>query len=192
MAFYLYDGAALLVAGGIAAHVDCCCGECLDCCDDRLTEYVVDLGAGGLTNDHCDNCAAIAGEFTVAWEDADTCFWMYGADDWCDGCVFTHNLWPSGGGRLDLVIVLRLLNGCKWQVTVQLTGTGVDPPSQDDLDEFCEGQGFRQLTQAVYEGPGGVTDCDAAALPVTLTKVSEWWGGECNGTLPATIQLEAV
>lgn len=199
MTTFRLDGAVplekfVLTDSGFLFNEDECCVDCTECCDDRETEYIVDLGAGGLTDDECDNCAAISGEFTVstpvAGPDPDVCEWSILTEDWCPGCA-NNNIVGLECGDLQLRVLLEIVTDdcadCFWRVTVRLSAICVDPPLQDDLDEFCDGGagGF-----AIYESAATVENCNDASLPVTLTKVSENWFAECAGSLPGTITLE--
>ena len=172
----------------------CCCGTadvCTDCCDDEAEDYVVDLGAGGLTDDECDNCEAIAGEFTVSkiTFDGDDCHWRYSEEEWCDGCVLNHDLGDCEPLRLTVNLWLKVddVGRCYWEAMVSFGSGCVDPPEPDDLDTFCGGGAGGS---AIYESAHDIADC--STLPITLTKQSEEWFANCSGSLPSTVALEAA
>jgi hypothetical protein len=168
------------------------CPECKHvtedaCCTESEDFYVVDLGAGGLTDTiytACSFCDDIAGEFLVerAPSGGNDCIWEYSgnltqcdcdnSDEDCDE--------PGYPGTVDIDIeVTRYVSGdgCKWRVTVAATWNcspnGIDP---------CGGP------SATYHSAEVTTD-DQDDLPVTLT-LSASSTTRCGGAWPATIIVE--
>jgi hypothetical protein len=176
----------------------CCCDTgrtCFHCCSDARDEYVIDFGAGGLTDDNCDFCDQIAGEFTVRFDDSFTwiCAWSYRENDVCtDDC---HGYQGCGDEEDFTFLILLHLEGvpfttkCKWVLEVSLSNTGVEP----DCD-CCSG-GSAEYESAQFERG------TCKNQPVSLTKQSENFdcGGStatnifaaCGGALPGTITLKA-
>lgn len=173
-----------------------CCGKPCEC-ETAFDAYVVDFGIGGLTNEECDQCEEIAGEFTVT---LDSCtglpnslgIWIFDLDV-CDACQTWQDDTNPNGCPDTIRLRIRLSfspkvpdtdDDCLWRVRVFNFGA-VGP--QCDLDACSS---FVQ-----YEGPTG--QINPRTLPVTLTKVGEDWTAvsgspECSGSLPVTITLEAV
>jgi hypothetical protein len=146
--------------------------EPCDCCDETpLAEYVVDLGAGGWTDDDCTNCDEVAGEYVVTAYEA--CRWHYFEDiGICTGDV-------ARVGELRIVVSLRESGTqCLWSVTVSYT-------------RIIGGVGT-QSTTARYESDlldEGVCDDD---FPLTLNKVFDGSSADppCGGAMPATITID--
>jgi hypothetical protein len=185
----LRDGNLLLSdGGGTLRYYDgegeppdnCCCeeapetGVCDDCCDSGtppFANYVVDFGAGGWTSIVCGRCEEVAGEWTVT-QQGTACSW-----------VITSVVDAGGGVECSIVVSVDLVpdtGGCRWfaQVTITRASGGSQTHGRFAL--------FRS----------DLIDSDECqTMPVTLTKISEGVVPTrlniCNGTLPATITLEA-
>ena len=152
--------------------------------------YTVDFGAGGWTDDACDYCDQVAGEFVLGeWGDSSgTCRTVY-----LDEAVCETTECPGSVSEIKaLNITLALVNGSvspnkKWQLTVFLENISSSDPS------CCD-----SAARAVYESADIETDeCDV--VPVTLSKVSDTvnegncsgaWPVICGGALPSTITLD--
>ena len=152
--------------------------------------YTVDFGAGGWTDDACDYCDQIAGEFVLGeWGDsASSCRTVY-----LEEAVCTTTECPGSVSEVKaLNITLSLVNGSvspnkKWQLTVFLENLSSSNPS------CCD-----SAAKAVYESADFEPDeCDV--VPVTLSKVSDTvnegncsgvWPVICGGALPSTITLD--
>jgi hypothetical protein len=145
--------------------------EPCECCEAAPPPLVVlDLGAGGWTDDQCD-CDVIAGEFELV---------AVGACSWQDlapspmTCTLT-----CGATSVTLLIRLSIFrtisNECWWGVSI---------------DFIADGPGCL-LGHAEYNSSFfATTPDDCYDLPVTLTKVVDLPGDICNGALPATITLD--
>lgn len=127
--------------------------------------YTVDLGAGGLGNDGCDNCGAVLGTFDMDWhsEPGNECIYRIFELEFCTGytiditLTWGYDLFPSG-------------QAAKLQITLS-NGANVG--------------------QVTYENTTAKM-CDGS--PITLTKTAEDWSTDnvCTGTLPATVTLTAI
>lgn len=176
---------------------------CSDCCDDPdpAGNYVVDLGAGGWTDDttYTDDCLTppftaesqpcswAQGEFVVDANFAlnSLCQWF-----WNGELAFAVYTW-----LFEVALELEsTVDGCRWRVavTVSYTNNGslCDPPT-------CNGVGGNPGSRiAVYYSDylTGRDKCNT--VPVTLTKdvgESDETGCPCGtGTLPTTITLNSV
>jgi len=155
------------------------CYECYtdcasECCATQLAEYIADYGAGGLTDDECDGCAAVAGDYTLR-RFSSFCEWRYVDDEICElevDCLGTPGVSP-----VRLTHLLEIINPCQWRLTATLLPRG---------DDTCT---LPAPATAVYLGPVGLTDC--SALPVTLTlQAGSSTGTFCGGAWPATIELQ--
>lgn len=173
------DGHILFVSGEIATHLDCCCpGPCFLCSagNDPKSSYTVDFGAGGWTDDGCDYCDQVAGEFILGGL-GEACNAEYYDDAVCvyeAACDV-----PTLNFRIRLAIVSAGGGNLKWRVTVEIDNFVV-------LDPGCPGE----YAKAIYESdPFDPDDCDV--VPVTLTMTTEdLAGGVCGGGLPATITID--
>jgi len=148
-------------------------------CDGQATEtYVLDFGAGGLTDGTCTYCNELAGEFVVVsspfgppiacsslGDRSTPCLWLYALKR--DPCI------PSVEcGHICITLTIHFLSGSSfaWRVGVALcTAPGSAP------------------WEAIYTS-AAVTDCTATA---TLNlDVQNLFG--CGGSYPASIELRAV
>jgi len=176
----------------------CCCDTgraCFTCCSDARDEYVIDFGAGGLTDDNCGFCDQIAGEFTVQFDDSFiwVCAWSYLEEDACDNDCYGSQ--GCGDDQQLTFLILLHLEGipfttkCKWVLEVSLTADGPDP----DCD-CCSG-GAAEFQSAEFEKgtckgqPISLTkqwenfDCDGSSMGTIFAA--------CGGSLPGTITLKA-
>lgn len=163
----------------------CCCDDPVSCvcCDEPgpYAEMVLDLGAGGWTDDECDYCDQVAGEFTVTIFQQLFCNWLYIEEDVCLDCTDCQ----EDGACIDTAdfrIELQLVTfpACLWRAYVRIYQPVKDP----SCSCACK-------IEAVYES-AELESADCRDLPVTLTKVSETFDGDaCGGALPETITLKA-
>jgi len=170
------------------------CPECKHeteetCCSESNDFYVVDLGAGGLTDTiytACGFCDDIAGEFLVERNQqpaGSECRWTYDGNlTQCD-CDDSDGDCDEPGypGTVDIEIELTRYasgDGCKWRVIVAVawncSPNGVDP---------CGGP------TATYHSAEVTTD-DQDDVPITLTRTTSSTT-RCGGSWPATITVES-
>lgn len=166
----------------------CCCQsplECGACCaagSPALREYLLDLGAGGLTSlggdDDCQRCEEIAGEITVGPGAVvmGQCRWEYVEEEFCsDPCHLAPGC--GNGPTKTLRVELVIATGCRWRATIRFATAASDPTCN------CS-----SALAAVYESDV-IEDC--SQTPATLTKLSET-NFACAGQLPHTITLTAA
>lgn len=156
---------------------DCDCvdeAEPCGCCAAAPSEaYIVDLGAGGWTDDNCSGCADISGEFVV--DAIASCFWLYFQPLGCCNA----DCGGDGGDISGLYVEATLVEdtvygtGCRWVVRVRFP------------EDYPAGAGpffgFSDATWVSDEDP----PCDDE---VTLSKILDR-GSACTGTLPDTITI---
>lgn len=141
----------------------------------------LDFGAGGWTNNSCNRCTQLSGEFIT--EFTINCRWEYRAS-WC------RISWSVPDLYYYLLITLgkTFVNATtiRWSADVYIT----------TLFSTSFG-GPNEYSFARYEGD--VTPIDCKLSPVTLTKITEdhhapypFSSGACAGTLPATIDLRQL
>jgi len=160
------------------AHLSTCCCYICTCTSSLKSSYTIDFGAGGWTDDGCDYCDQVAGDFVIGGLSSVSCCAEYEDSPVCtyaDSCESIKTMYfhidlclqDAGGGQL------------KWYVQVYISLTTIQNPSCPDEEAI-----------AVYESdPFDPTDCNV--VPVTLNKISETLsGGVCGGNLPATITLD--
>lgn len=142
--------------------------------------YTVDFGAGGWTDDGCDYCDQVAGEFVLGeWSDASgivACSATYLDNNVCTYTACSVN--DVNGLQIDLTLQSAGGGQLKWRLVVDLHLLAGDPGCPD------------QYAEAIYESAAFDTDeCDV--VPVTLSKVSETiTEDQCNGSLPSTITID--
>lgn len=147
------------------------------CCDadfPSAAEYVVDLDVGGLTDDGCSGCDEIAGAYVLT--NIATCIWQY--EEELGTCVVNA---VTVAATLRITLQLMSSGGtCKWRLSVAYGGTTIQDASNP------EGAFF----PTIYESSNLATDEDCQD-PVTLTKVVDGTSFDaCNGSLPATVDIE--
>lgn len=150
--------------------------EPCDCCDPDFppaSAYVLDFGAGGLTDDECGFCDEIAGEIELTA--AASCLWVYSDPVTCNPPSFDCN--PSSL-EYHLSLVDDGGGGCKWRATINLLAL------QDPADSCGE-------LFAVYESASIASDEDCQTVPATLNLVASG-NSYCGGSWPDPITLEAV
>lgn len=160
----------------------CCCGNttCGICGSEVKSSYSVDFGAGGWTDDGCDYCDQVVGEFVLGelTDDLVECCATYEDSPVCSyaaSCETNKNMYfrlllcivDAGGGQL------------KWRLNVDINLVLEQNPS-------CP----NEFARAVFESdPFNGTDCNV--VPVDLNRTSQSLpGGVCGGSLPATITLD--
>lgn len=155
------------------------------CCDtdsEASQNFIVDLGAGGWTNDDCGDCAGISGEYALEFSGSFVdsvvlpvgfCEWRYDEDLACDRrLTITLRLWPKFGAGVPG-------SDCYWDLYATVYDpTGVDP-------SFSSANWFLIV-------PGAeATDCDAG-FPLTLGSYTVGHAGDtppCAGDLPSTAEV---
>lgn len=164
-----------------------CAIEC-PCCASTKNEYIIDFGAGGLTDDVCNACDQLAGEFTVTRSEDDPCVFSYTEEPWCTDTTQGDCDCPEGTFDINLSITLTFLAGCEWRVVVlaQEGFSGGDEQECNPVSYFAQ-----------YSITAVDLDC-LEDLPATLDKdseINEEHGCTpprkiCGGSLPATITLK--
>ena len=139
--------------------------DCEPCTTPKASHnYALDFGAAFLTDDDCDQCDQIAGEYVVQYNPSigAGCFWTYSQ-------VLCQQL-------ANWVIVLDIDSSNRWLVTASVQKTG-------DL--------LGRINYAQYRSnPIGSGECQT---PATLTKIDErGFSGFCSGTFPNTISLDVA
>ena len=179
-----------------AAGDDAQCPNCPEppadcsCCTDPqpVFSYIVDLGAGTLTNHCCTDCTLIAGEYVLALRNP--CDWFH-IEGLCSGGGVQCS---AGGGCACLGVTLRLegvgQESCKWQVDFNFS----DDPGFGGSHCGCSPP-FPAGFFARYESAPFPRD-QCGVMPRTLTKVSESHGPGpdllCDGNMPSTATLRAA
>jgi hypothetical protein len=124
-------------------------------------DYLVDLGVGGWTNNACDNCPSVAGQFIVTYDSP--CQYFYN---------FPYPISPCTIG------IEAYISSWTWQLLVRLgtgNGAGFDP----------------YPANAIYASSSFEPCADAMInAQVTLTKTYENTSDKCTGSLPATVTIE--
>lgn len=169
------------------------CDECCDSDNPPLAEYVVGI-ASGLTDEECDFCDEIAGDFVVTQGGSiftilGVCIWSYSEPI---DCPELTGPCPDVGttGYWEVAVFLEhdpVQGDCKWVavVAVQMAGSTKDPTD----DGNCSGPGGL-ATYAIYESD--FIDNDCTDLPQTLNLVIQEVGGVmCSGSFPGSITLDA-
>lgn len=174
----------------------CCCGVQPCTCECEAGDITLDFDAGGWTDEACDACDAVAGEIVLTQTG---CTWEYieAADCTSDACQATDD--DCCKTLLDLYItacVVKDGGSFRWKVTVDWTGTCVDPcpsrsaeeihahpPAVGDYETCVASRAFARYLSDPFS--------DCPEFPVTLTKDLDEPGDFCDGALPATITLDA-
>jgi hypothetical protein len=170
----------------VANHSDCCCGE-HSCGPDFCTfasiptPWTADLGAGGWTNDNCNQCVNVGGQYTLdvneAHDPLDNCTWEYVAEDYC-------TVAPYDNARLLVHLDHRIagdLTNWFWWLLVSLSSGGVIVSSATyESATTAEEEGFDDCW---FLGGNGVGD------KITMNKTSESHFYVCAGALPDPVQV---
>jgi hypothetical protein len=156
------------VVASVTECGDCTTGDCPDnCCTGDLTgtEWIIDLGAGGWTNDLVGYCDQVAGEYTLTW-----------GSPYLETNVDPYDC-PLGecAPNYRLVISISLFS-CKFSVSVTLRPDG----GCSDSPEPCS-------ATAEYESDEDIEDCLGG--PFTLTKTFDSPAIPCAGSMPSTITM---
>ena len=177
----------------------CCCNPALPCCcGNSPREWIADFGAGGWTDNRCDGCDEIQGEFTLEHNTTVsgshlTCLFAYLVDDYCLDTLAEDCDDGFDNPLFDLAIILRipLMNEFVPTCTITLR---VDIGNDRDEDAFCKAH-----CAATYEATFTKADFDGCFdedfVPFTLTRTSNvctasnGLGLLCGSTLPATITI---
>lgn len=163
--------------GGVYPSLEDCqanCGSvsfCTECClEVPPFETVVNLGAGGWTNNTCANCVNINGQWICTWLTG--CVWTYVDMTWC-------GVPPSFENSFSITasIVRKPFIGCDFVVNAIVGSTGTDDPGSGDI------------SQATYVKSVPQTNNFNCRERHTLTKTDESHlnNSPCIGSLPAEI-----
>ena len=147
-----------------------CCGQsevCPNCTfASRPTEFVLDFGAGGWTEENCTYCDQVAGEFTLAR--SSVCIWVYYLAEPC-GYTSTVFIW--------LQIETVAPDSWRWKAWVVLDRAAETEATAVYYSDTTDESDCWYL--------GGTSDSDK----LTLTKDSDADGTMCDGALPGTIEM---
>lgn len=157
-------------------------GPPCDCCDPAFPaaeSYLLDLGAGGWTDAGCGYCNEVTGQYVL--EAADDCRWVYfEAMDDCPGhpcaCADTRVL------AINLWLHRNEEDECFWDLTVAVYS--LCDPTEPDPSACGSGARFQSAPLASLE--------DCQDMPVELIKVSDATDYDCNGALPAIVDLDTA
>ena len=163
--------------------ISAACEDCNRCCsqNDETDQYEVDLGAGGLTNVNCTNCAAVAGVFVLTRVGAPL-QWQYENTNFCaQSCSAT----PGVAWTLRITLTRQTLGAsarCRWHLAVLLQVLSNNVP------QLPCGSHYSQYWDALEDAS---EPCAGSwSLPRMLT--TETATKPCTGNLPATIGLASV
>lgn len=164
------------------------CGDCAvptgceTCCSASLsgTELTIDFGAGGWTNDACDYCDQLVGEYTLSHVSG--CTWQYVENNVCADyvCTSAHN--PNIILQIDAQIEYFNPGSpkCEWRIRVRIgpiTTTGSN-------NDGCNANAHYVTDSALPT----IADCFATG-PWTLNLESSTSFTPCNGSAPSTVTL---
>ncbi len=154
-----------------------CCKEILNCPECDFDTYPntwkVDLGVGGWTDDLCDGCNTISGEYEPELFTVATCLWRYVQDVICTGYFDAFQVW----------VIHRWtgFNDWLWEVEVTIdiaTGTGF-------FDRAIATYRTTESTSNNCWDLGGQGVGNKISVPLFFEDVSD----VCNGGLPDTIEI---
>lgn len=180
----------------------CCCSRTRPCCcGDSPAQWIIDLGIGGWTDNRCDQCNEVVGEFVVVENHTITgheltCLFAYSVDHWCDDSIIGDCDIGDHDGFISFIITLRIPLNNIFVPTCTIT-CRVELAQDLGQDGFCTALCYANytgtFTKASYDG------ClDPDFVPFALTRESDACtannnlGLLCNGRLPATIYLRAA
>jgi len=164
----------------------CCnCAPPIDCCHctNSPSQMTVDLGTGNWSNNDCNNCTALAGDYTLDYNEAlstsGDCVWTYYDDAFCDSAD------PDCTAKWRLAIRLRIADQSETQcvitldVTVNCAGNIINSPCYPGgLPEDCI-QHNRSADWSHNVEFHNKTDieCGTSDFPLTL---SPSFGDDCD------------
>lgn len=173
-----FGNTGIFNAGG-SLLLSAACPECWECCwlcncGVDLTTPTVGFGAATLTNDECDWCDQISGDFIMSPHATIACQWTYLDEDVCSLAAF------AGTAACDLNFSMVLtIDACDVTLTVLL----IRPGCTHDFNFYPA-----ESISATYEG----TIEAGCAFPITLTKTAEDFvpADFCGGEFPDTVTLD--
>lgn len=160
--------------------------DCNQCCSfvESTRSFTVDLGAGGWTDQNCNACDTIGGEYVLTFFPV-LCSWRYSIPNFCTaGCTGMSS--RALGWAVTAQLRFRTVEGvmkCYWRVVVGFSFALTDDDNPGaDCDNYAE-------YESELNDPN-VLDC-ASTGPWVLPKIADTMGtgAFCNGSLPDTVEL---
>lgn len=180
MAFWVktipFGNTGIFMDSAGSMHLAEACPECNECCQLCIcgvdfSAPTIGFGSATLTNDECDWCDQISGDFIMSAHATLDCTWVYEDLDVCALAVF------AGSPACDLNFSMTLtISACEVTLTVVL----MQPTCTHDFNLYPS-----QSISATYTGEIAA----GCTFPITLTKTAEdlnpadYCGGEFQDTV---------
>ncbi len=155
-------------------------------------EWEADLGAGGWTDDACNNCTSISGKYILISEGAG-CIWSYNENPLCSPLDSPYG---DCGVRLSIslgIITAGVPGGWRYLSDVRLHTFCIDDPPPCGCPSA---QLIAYRSSIIPFRP--VEECPDCSEPLdgnnemVLSKHVDATGDICGGTLPATITMKRL
>jgi hypothetical protein len=166
------------------------CDECTGVCNlcdvayQPFAAYTVDLGAPPLTDDECEYCDQIGGDYLLERSTCvATCAWRYCVPDVCDRTVTACS---SSRWSFSVTLTIEFVSSgvMKWRLRVGYIPGNNCPCT---VDASCAGI----FIGATYESADQSAETRCQDVPITLTKTTDTFesSGLCVDSMPATVDL---